>query len=324
MVKFNKISKNIKEILIDNETSPGEKIKWLDVTNAGKKEMEYLRKEFDFKLSHLQSSSAKIISQRTIIDNTEDYLFLIIHFPIFQEEIIMPGEIDFFISKNYIVTIHNSNVNGINEFFNLCKKDGDSFLSHQLKSIPLLLYEILEKIMLESYNLLDQNSASMISLEKIIFDEKSKKLVSTLLKLQRNIINTRKIMLNHKNIIKKLISSEIGLLSHSDEEIKKYYLKLIDHSKRFWEILEIQKEMIEVLNNTNESLINYRTNDIMRTLTIFSVIVFPLTLLAGIFGMNTTKGMPFIESSYGFWIILSLMLVSSTGMIIYFHRKKWF
>ncbi len=322
MAKFTKISKNIKQITINNEASSAKEIKWIDVSDAGRKEIEYLRKNYNFKLSHLQSSSAKAIAQRTVIDDSEDYLFLIIHFPVFQDGTIIAGEIDFFISKDYIVTIHNKNVKGINDFFNLCKKDGDSLLAYKFESTAVLLYEILEKIILESYGLLDQNSLDMNELENIIFEQKSKKSVSNILELRRNIINTRKIMLNHKNIIKKLTSSEIGLVS--EPEIKKYYFKLVEHSKRFWEILEIQKEMIEVLNNTNESLLNYRTNDIMRTLTIFSVIVFPLTLLAAIFGMNTTNGMPFINSAHGFWIVMSLMAIGCTVMIIYFHRKKWF
>lgn len=322
MPKFIKISKNIKQIIINNEASSEKEIVWVDVTDARKKEIEYLRKKYNFKLSHLQSSSAKAIAQRTTIDNSEKYLFLIIHFPVFQNGAIISGEIDFFITKDYIVTTHNSNVKGINEFFNLCKKDGDSLLAYKFESSAVLLYEILEKIMFESYNLVDQNSRDMNELEDVIFEQKSEKSVSNILELRRNIINTRKIMLNHKNIIKKLTSPEIGLVAN--EDVKKYYLNLLEHSKRFWETLEIQKEMIEILNNTNESLINNRTNDIMRTLTIFSVIVFPLTLLAAIFGMNTLKGMPFVDSPNGFWVIISLMALGSAIMIIYFHKKKWF
>ena len=131
MAKFTRVSKNIKEIVIDNRATPGGEITWVDVSDAGRKEIEYLRKKYNFRLSHLQSSSAKITAQRTIIDDTEDYLFLIIHFPVFQNETIVSGEIDFFITKNCIVTIHNKNVKGINEFFSLCKKDGDSLLAYK-------------------------------------------------------------------------------------------------------------------------------------------------------------------------------------------------
>jgi len=68
---------------------------------------------------------------------------------------------------------------------------------------------------------------------------------------------------------------------------------------------------------------NYRLNDIMKTLTIFSVIVFPLTLLAAIFGMNTINGMPFINSINGFWMVIIIMLFGSLGMLIFFKKKKW-
>jgi magnesium transporter len=104
--------------------------------------------------------------------------------------------------------------------------------------------------------------------------------------------------------------------------LKKYYADLVDHSKRIWEMLDNQKEMVEVLSNTNESLLNNKMTDIMKTLTIFSVIVFPLTLLAAIFGMNA-KYMPFVDGIYGFWIIIGMMLVGCAAMLIFFKRKKW-
>ena len=128
-------------------------------------------------------------------------------------------------------------------------------------------------------------------------------------------------MQNHKNIIKKLTDIEMGLIP--EESVKKYYSQLLEHSKRIWENLENQKDMIEVLNSTNESFLNYRISDIMKTLTIFSVIVFPLTLLAAIFGMNTIEGMPFIHTENGFWIIIVIMLTGCLGMLFFFERKTF-
>jgi magnesium transporter len=96
----------------------------------------------------------------------------------------------------------------------------------------------------------------------------------------------------------------------------------VDHSKRIWETLDNQKEMVEVLNNTNESLLNGQMTDIMKTLTIFSVIVFPLTLLAAIFGMKT-KEMPLIDQPGSFWIIIGIMIICSLAMLAFFKRKKW-
>ena len=97
----------------------------------------------------------------------------------------------------------------------------------------------------------------------------------------------------------------------------------MEHTKRIWENLATQKETIEILNNTNESLLNFRISNIMKTLTIFSVIVFPLTLLAAIFGMNVIDGMPFTETENGFWIIIAFMMIGCFGMILFFFKKKW-
>ena len=128
-------------------------------------------------------------------------------------------------------------------------------------------------------------------------------------------------MQNHKDILSKLMNLESSLVPI--DKLRKYYSQLIEYSKTIWRILDNQKEMIEVLNNTNESFLNYRLSEIMKTLTIFSVIVFPLTLLAAIFGMNTIQGMPFVETVNGFWIIIGIMLFGCFGMLIFFKKKRW-
>ncbi|MDD4333124.1 MAG: CorA family divalent cation transporter [Patescibacteria group bacterium] len=97
---------------------------------------------------------------------------------------------------------------------------------------------------------------------------------------------------------------------------------LIDHSKRIWEIIDNQREMIDALHDTNQSFLNYQISSVMKTLTVFSVIIFPLTLLAAIFGMNAVN-MPLIGHPYGFWIIIGIMLFAALGMLWVFEKKKW-
>jgi len=318
---FKAIAKNIQEIILDNPKIPGEKLKWIKISNAGKKEIEFLRKKYDFNLNHLRASSAKSIAQRPSISQGDNYLFLILHFPIFNAGQILAGEIDFFISQDYLITLSTENIDALNKFFNLCKKEGDSLLSYRFESAAVLLYELLKKLMADCFTMLDKISIDITNVENLIFEQKQKTAVANILSLRRNIINFRRIMQNHKNILKKLLGMESGIVP--SENIKEYYKELIDYSKTIWEILDNQKEIIDVLNDTNESLMNYRLNDIMKTLTIFSVIVFPLTLLAAIFGMNTINGMPFINSINGFWMVIIIMLFGSLGMLIFFKKKKW-
>jgi len=321
MAQYKKISKNIQQITLDNPRTTNDKLVWLNINNTGKDEIEFLRKKYNFKLSQLQASLAKATAQRPMVEQGDSYLFIILHFPIFKEGSIVPAEIEFFIGHGYLITIHNNNIPTLNEFFNVCKKGGDSTLAYQYESSAVLLYEILKKLLLNCYSLLDKNSIRINDAEEIIFAQMQKRAVSSILSLRHNIINFRKIMQNHRNIIRKLTQMKSSIIP--SQQIKAYYNKLIDHSKNIWEILEIQKEMIEVLNNTNESLMNYRLSNIMKTLTIFSVIVFPLSLLAAIFGMNVEDGMPFLGVKNGFWIIVAIMIVGCFFMLLFFEKKKW-
>jgi len=321
MTKYSKISDLIHEITISNQRT-SKKIKWINIFTPKKDEIEFLRKKFKFDLAQLKLSFSNYSSQRAIINKNKNYLFLIIHFPYFDNDSIKAAEILFFVTRSHIVCIHENNLDSFNEFFSLAKKDGSELLANTHTSPEILLYEILNKLIISSYDILDENSVSLHEIESIIFDDQQGRAVSEILLLKRNIINMRKMMLNHKDILKKLTVLQKN--KEGEKQLKDNYQNLIEHSKTIWGILDSEKEMIEALENTNESMINFRITDIMKTLTIFSVIVFPLTLLAAVFGMNTIHGMPFINHPNGFWIIVSMMIFGSLLMVLFFQKKKWF
>lgn len=328
MAKNKKISEKIYCATIDNPKTPYE-LKWINIFDAGKKEIEYLRKEFNFDISHLHSSLAKTIAQRPMISKSRDYVFMVLHFPMFIGDNATTAEVDFFIGPKLLITINNNSLPSLNDFFNLFKKDGDSFLAFEYESSMILLYEVLEKLINSCYGLLDRTSVDIETVEDIIFAGDQKKAVSKILSLRRNNINMRRILRTHKSVMKKLIRLDHDIqdpkLENNIEphpQIAKYYNRLIDHSKTIWEILENQKEMIDVLNNTNESMQNDQISNIMKILTIFSVIVLPLTFLAGIFGMNVDN-MPIVNSPHGFWIIISIMFLGGSILLFIFEKKKW-
>ncbi len=319
MGNYKKVSAKIEKLTIDK---PGNNftLEWLNIVDAGRKEIDYLRKEYNFNLDHLHASVATVFSQRPMVAAENGYLFLILHFPTFSNGRIIAGEIEFFIGHGYLISLHNDNVTPLNEFFNTARKDQNALLSYNTESSATLLYEILDRLLKSCYYLIDQNSLEIGEVEDMIFEHNQKEAVGKILNLRRNIINIRKIMQNHKNILQKLMGMQSTIVP--PESLKKQYGHLVEHSKRIWEMLDSQKEMVQVMNDTNESLLNDRMSNIMKTLTLFSVIVFPLTLLAAIFGMNA-KYMPFVDQKYGFWTILIIMGLGSLAMLRYFKKKKW-
>ncbi|MFH1583036.1 MAG: CorA family divalent cation transporter, partial [Candidatus Falkowbacteria bacterium] len=209
----------------------------------------------------------------------------------------------------------------LNDFFNLCKKDSGSLLSYEFESSAILLYEILKKLLQYSYIILDNNSIAIAQAEQIVLSQDQKKSAALILNLRHNLINMRKIMQNHKNILKRLIGMESSLVPR--DQLKKYYGELIDQTKNIWETLENQREMVEVLHDSYESMANYNLNNAMKMLTIFYVTFSSMSLVAAIFSLKIDSGMPLTDSANGFWLIVGVMGLVGLFMIILFRKKRW-
>jgi magnesium transporter len=138
---------------------------------------------------------------------------------------------------------------------------------------------------------------------------------------KKNIITLRKIILPQRTVIAALEHKQKRFLP---EHLEIYFDDVVDQIEKLWNILETQKEVIESLEDTNESLLSHKINNTMRTLTVFSVIMLPLTFLTGLFGMNVqlpfTQAMANIEH---FWGIIISMVVIVLLMVGIFRWNKW-
>ncbi|MBU1164018.1 magnesium transporter CorA family protein [Patescibacteria group bacterium] len=297
--------------------------KWINITNPGEAEIKYLRENFKFHPLDLEDCIRP--THRTKIDIYPKYSFLVFLFPVYNRKTreIFPAEIDFFISKNYFVTINAGNMPTFVDFFRLLQISEELRGSFDGGSPERLLYEILNKLFLYCLPMLDHLIVDCDNIEKAIFDGHEKKMVSEILIIRRNIIDYRRIMQVHKNNLKKAIDnfkeSPLFVLKKTDV----YFDNLVDYSKEIWDALEGLKERITTLHQTNESLISFKLNDIMRILTIISVITFPITLIATVFGMNTVHAMPFLNHKYGFWMVVGIMVLIAGGMLTVFKRKRF-
>jgi magnesium transporter len=320
MTKKEHIPKRIQEIRIDNPQSSGYALRWINVVNASRQEINYFKKKFGFSDDHLQASVSTAIAQRPLVEVRDGYVFIILHFPTFQGEKVVPGEIEFFIGHGYLITLHNNNLKPLNNFFAYCQEHPEELLAFQTESSSTLLYELLNRLIKDTYIILDHNSVNISETEEIIFYGKPKEAAGKILNLRRNIINIRKITKNHATIMQSLQDMKSNLVPR--ESIQKHYEDLEEHSRQIWDFLDMQRELVEALHDTNESLLNNKMNDIMMMLTIFSVLLLPLTLITGIFGMNTIN-MPLVTSPGGFWIIIAIMVASLLALLSIFKRNKW-
>lgn len=101
-----------------------------------------------------------------------------------------------------------------------------------------------------------------------------------------------------------------------------YYNELKEQSTHILSDLEFELHKLESAINLLFTIQGSRLNEVMKILTLFSVIFIPLTFLAGVYGMNF-ENMPELKYKYGYFITLGTMAVISLGALIYFYRKKW-
>jgi magnesium transporter len=144
-------------------------------------------------------------------------------------------------------------------------------------------------------------------------------LVQDLSFVRRDIITLRRIIKPNLPVLRQLESRERAFLT-LDEDI--YFGDILDHLGKQWDMLEDDKEIIEGLNDTLDSLTSHRINEVMKILTVISVVLLPMTLVASIYGMNI-ETLPFAHHPFSFVIIVGWMLLAAFGMMSYFRYKGW-
>lgn len=113
------------------------------------------------------------------------------------------------------------------------------------------------------------------------------------------------------------------------EQLKKekfksnYFSEIKEQTNHLMADIESELQELESKLNLLFSIQGYRLNEVMKTLTIFSVIFIPLTFLAGIYGMNFSN-MPELNMKYSYFVLLFVMLLISLSLILYFKKRKWF
>ncbi len=311
--------KTIKTMKI--KTIKTKKIQWTHIVKPDRKEIEHLKDQYDFHPLDLEDCLVKV--QRPQISEYSHYIFLILTFPVYDRKTREMGsaEIDFFIGSKYLVTISDGKIDTLNNFFTELETNHFSKEKYLMANHPIvLLYEVLHRLQNYTFPMLDHVSQEIENIDKRIFKGEEKKLVREILHIKRNIVDFRRIMQAHKNIVKKLMNTHTKFFMHDKTNV--YFTNILDRTKDIWDILETQKENINAFQETNESLISYKLNEIMRILTVISVIMIPANLIASIFGMNA-RFMPLIGQQLDFYMIMAIMFAMMLGFMIYFKRKEW-
>jgi magnesium transporter len=257
--------------------------------------------------------------QRPKIDEYADYRFVVLHFPVYDKAVgrLNAAELDVFIGPDYLVTLPAVELLPVTRLFQRCAEDE---LRDQLfsKGSGYLLYHVLDDLFDYCFPILDKIGYKLDRIEDEMFEGRSEEIVRDLSNIKQEIISYRKIIKPERSTLRLL---ERHVDSFLPEELELYFDDIVDAAERIWDLLDNYKEVVEALEDTNESVISHRQNDVLRLLTIFSVTMLPLTVLTGLFGMNVA--FPGEGTHAAFWIILGLLVATLVSMVGFFRYKRW-
>jgi magnesium transporter len=260
--------------------------------------------------------------QRPKVDEyAEDgYIFGVLHFPVYDRAVqrLNAAELDFFIGQDYLVTLPTIELLPVTRLFRRCEED-EAFREQLFsKGSGRLLYEVLDDLFDYCFPILDKIGHKLDSLEDDVFEGRSEEVVRDISNVKQEIISYRKIIKPERATLRVL---ERHVERFLPEELELYFDDIVDAAERIWDILDNYKEVVEALEDTNESVISHRQNDVLRILTVFSVVLLPLTLITGFFGMNVR--FPGYDTVWAFWAILVGMLVTLIGVLAFFRFKRF-
>jgi magnesium transporter len=186
---------------------------------------------------------------------------------------------------------------------------------------PDYLFHLVLDAMVDQYApVLDHIDGTLDDLEAEVFGKPSQQILVRLLQLKRDIILLRKALVYEREVLARLARGEFELI---DARETVYYRNVYDHLVRFTELIESSREMVSDLMQTHLSASSNKLNEIMKVLTAISTVVLPMTLVAGVYGMNFDH-MPELHWLFGYPFALGLMALTGVGAVWYFRRQKWF
>ncbi len=296
-----------------------EKITWIDIINPTEKDIKFLKQKFN--IHSLVLEELLIPSYRPKVERYPNYLYMIFYYPIYSKEKreTKPRELDIIITKDTIITCHFRSILPIKVLFDRCHIYSDSRKRYMNQGAGHLLFYILNGLWKNCLLKLTRVDKRIDAIEEKIFQGQEKEMVLEISLVKTDIINFWRIIEPQKQTLESL--SEEGVLFFG-KNLSHYFSDVLGTFSQIWNSLQTYKEAILALEDTNQSLLSAKINEIMKILTIFSVIFLPLTLIASIWGMNISN-MPFSNSSFGFWTLLVVMAIILFSMMFYFSKKKW-
>jgi len=292
-------------------------IAWINIVEPDASDLQHIAEKYKFHL--LDIKDVKGEAQRSKIDVYLNYAFIVLQFPVTYKDSYILGshELDIFLGKDYIITIQKKKLKSLNQFFYKVGNNKKLLAEIFSRQAAYILYHILENQYRSSFGIIDWLSKEINRLEQEVYDENPKRAVKELAQLRRNVLSYKSLIDPQRFVAQTLATVKKDYLSG---DLENYFDDILDYIQRIYSALLNDKELIDGLHETNESLATFRLNRVMKILTIFSVSMLPLTLLTGLYGMNL-ETLPLIHNEQLVWYIFGGLVALIVIIFIWLKKK---
>ena len=254
---------------------------------------------------------------RPKVETYDGYLYCITHglslaSTAEEQEII---ELDAFLSRRYLVTYHAKESRSVDAMFESVARSGEPLR----RGPAALLQGILDRQVDGIEPVFDDLEKRLGELEEQVLAKPRSQDLASLVALRRNILHLRRWLGLQRDVVMRLARQEFDLVAPAEALL---FRDTHDHLAHFTEFLETYRELTNSIQEAYLSVINNRLSENMRVLTLFSVVMLPLTVITGIYGMNFVH-MPGLQHWLGFPLILLSMAITVGLILVFFRRKGW-
>lgn len=301
------------------QTIPGDGLRWIDVLNPQREDVESLAAEFGFHSLNVEDCLAKFELPK--LDSYDDHFFVILSFPpIAGKNGLGYGQLSMFVGSDYLVTIHQGDLQPLNDLILTCQ---DPKTSRSIKSTGFLVHDIVDVLVDDLLHMSRKIIANLEDLEEQVFND-SISVAREISFLRRDINKLRRMVRPLKNLVNS-ISDDIERFE-SEKSLELYFDDVIDHIDKVLETLEESRETMDIYKDTDFMLSTEKTNKVLAVLTIIFALAIPATVIGTFYGMNVY--LPGVDAIMpgdysAFLLIVLASIIPATIMAIYFRRLGW-
>jgi len=289
---------------------------WVDITETTEEDGSFLERSFNFHhLAVEDCVSPKIHPPK--IDDFGDYLFIITHGINYavESEIVETAELAIFLGSHFVVSNHKFPLYSVESIRRTVEDDGRpmkrgvDFLTHAL--VDALVDNVLPTI--------DKMSEEAEEVEEETIRSPQQAILGAILKLKRSTLRIHRVMAPQREVLNRLSRREFPLIS---EAALIFYRDIYDHIVRIEDLNQTLRDRADNALATYLSSVANRQNETMRILSMVATIFMPLTLVAGIYGMNF-ENMPELKLAWAYFAVLGFIGTVIAGALWWFWARRW-